>query len=266
MGSDHNCPSQVESRNQLSPPPNLWVDPTPRLVCRSLQVFLLLPWYWKYVAHWNGPAFAFREDILIRKNCVKPYRCIQLPHDPPCVGKAAGGFQKRDAKLLYLGVKLITIFIRFTSPFLTILIVRIFLFLMLTCHSIIKSTSSLWFISSPLWMTIINISVQILTSISSVLCLNILPTYKITSSPTLIIKSIPSYPVIWLATALNTVQDWEAKFSCKKMFSLLCYFLLRLRLTLSQIFSKRFVHCIAGKAQVGIVISDLEVKPKQPEQ
>ena len=150
--------------------------------------------------------------------------------------------------------------------YLTILNVRIFLFLMLTCHSIIKSTSSLWFISSPLWMTIINISVQILTSISSVLCLNILPTYKITSSPTLIIKSIPSYPVIWLATALNTVQDWEAKFSCKKMFSLLCCFLLRLRLTLSQIFSKRFVHCIAGKAQVGIVISDLEVKPKQPEQ
>ena len=43
MGSDHNCPSQVESQNQLSPPPNLWVDPTPRLVCRSLQVFLLLP-------------------------------------------------------------------------------------------------------------------------------------------------------------------------------------------------------------------------------
>ena len=37
-------------------------------------------------------------------------------------------------------------------------------------------------------------------------------------------------------------------------------------LSLSQIFSKRFVHCIAGKAQVGIVISDLEVKPKQPEQ
>ena len=85
----------------------------------------------------------FCIKILIRKNCVKPYRCIQLPHDPPCVGKAAGGFQKRDAKLLYLGVKLITIFIRFTSPFLTILIVRIFLFLMLTCHSIIKSTSSL---------------------------------------------------------------------------------------------------------------------------
>ena len=39
----------------------------------------------------------------------------------------------------------------------------------------------------------------------------------------------------------------------------------RLRLTFSEVFSKGLVDCIARKAQVGIVIPDLEVEPQQPE-
>ena len=166
----------------------------------------------------------------------QPYGSVQFSHHPSCVGKAACSLQQGDAKFFHLDQTFIVVTI-----------------------SVLSLTNGLTSsqLTVPLYLNVLRPLPQNPPNLAESILV-----YLSKYSPGHHFNLVDNHPVISLSTGLDTVQNRKTEFSCERSFLFETSLIYRcLNQTLSEIFSKGLVDCIACQAQIRIIIPYLEVEP-----